>query len=104
MDFTYTSFTIDHTFTVWQPIFRTIFIFSIIFLAVVIAKVIPTWITVLYAAFSSIIAGQLLYSTGIIIDAFVLNGNSSDTTIFIAICITNMISIFVSISKKPKER
>ena len=57
MDFTYTNFAIDGIFTLLQPIFRTIFIFSIIFLAIVIAKVIPTWITVLFSSFSIVILG-----------------------------------------------
>ena len=103
MEFTYANFAIDGVFTLFQPIFRTIFIFSIIFLAIVIAKVIPTWITVLYSAFSIVIAGQLLWFSSIIFDELALNGNSSDTVLFIAICITNIISIFVSMTKKPKE-
>lgn len=103
MEYTYTNFVIDGVFTLFQPIFRTIFIFSIIFLAIVIAKVIPTWITVLYGAFSTVIVGQLLWFSGVIIDELALNGNSSDTVIFVAICITNIISIFVSMTKKPKR-
>ena len=102
MEFTYTNFAIDGAFTLFQPIFRTIFIFSIIFLGIVIAKTIPTWIAVLYSAFSIVIAGQLLWFSGVIIDELRLNGNSSDTVLFVAICITNLISIFVSITKKPK--
>ena len=54
MDFTYTNFAIDGIFTLFQPIFRTIFIFSIIFLAIVIAKVIPTWIAFLSQSVSQI--------------------------------------------------
>ena len=104
MEFTYTNFAIDGTFTLFQPIFRTIFIFSIIFLAIVIAKTIPTWIAVLYSAFSIVIAGQLLWFSGVIIDELSLSGNSSDTVLFVAICITNLISIFVSMTKKTKKR
>jgi len=104
MDFTYTNFAIDGIFTLFQPIFRTIFIFSIIFLAIVIAKVIPTWIAVLYSTFSIVIAGQLLWFSSVIIDELALSGNSSDTVLFIAICITNIISTFVSMTKKTKER
>ena len=104
MAFTYTNFTIDGAFTLFQPIFRTIFIFSIIFLAIVIAKVIPTWMTVLYSTFSIVIAGQLLWFPGVIIDELALNSDSSDTVLFIAICITNIVSIFVSMTKRPKKR
>ena len=102
MDFTYTNFAIDGVLTLFQPIFRTTFIFSIIFLAIVIAKVIPTWLAVLYSAFSIIIAGQLLWLSGIIIDELALSGNSSDTVLLIAICMTNIVSVFVSMTKKPK--
>ena len=104
MEFTYANFAIDGVFTLFQPIFRTGFIFSIIFLAIVIAKIIPTWIAGLYSAFSIVIAGQLLWFSGVIIDELALSGNSSDTVLFVAICITNIISIFVSMTKKPKER
>ena len=104
MEFTYANFAIDGVFTLFQPIFRTVFIFSIIFLAIVIAKAIPTWITVLYSAFSIVIAGQLLWFSCVIIDELGLNENSSDTVLFVAICITNIISTFVSMTKKPKER
>ena len=104
MEFTYANFAIDGVFTLFQPIFRTIFIFSIIFLAIVIAKVIPTWIAVLYSTFSIVIAGQLLWFSGVIIDELALSSNSSDTTIFIAICITNIVSIFVSMTKRQKKR
>ena len=103
MEFTYANFAIDGVFTLCQPIFRTIFIFSIIFLAIVIAKVIPTWIVVLYSTFSIVIAGQLLWFTGVIIDELALSSNSSDTVLFIAVCMTNIVSIFVSMTKKPKE-
>ena len=102
MEFTYTNFAIDGVFTLFQPIFRTIFIFTIIFLAIVIAKIIPTWITVLYSTFSIVIAGQLLWFSGVIIDELALSGNSSDTVLCIAICVTNVVSIFVSMTKKPK--
>ena len=54
MEFTYTNFAIDGVFTLCQPIFRTIFIFSIIFLAIVIA-------------------GQLLWFSGVIIDELALS-------------------------------
>lgn len=104
MTYTYENFSNEGVFTLLHPIIQTIFIFSIFFLAIVIAKVVPTWIAVLFAAFSSVIAGQLLWYSAIIVDELGLGGNTASTTIFLAICTTNLVSIFVSMTKKPKQK
>ncbi|WP_332649359.1 hypothetical protein [Lysinibacillus sp. 54212] len=98
--YTYTNFEIDGVFTLLQPVYRSIFILSVIFLAMVIAKNIPTWIAMFFAAFASIVAGQLLWFSGIIVDELGLGGSATSTTLFLAIVTTNIVSVFVSMTKK----
>lgn len=100
--FTYANFEIDGVFTLLQPIFHSIFIWSVLFSAIIIAKNIPTWIAIFFAACASIIAGQLLWFSGIIVDELGLGGDATSTTLFFAIVTTNIVSIFVSMTKKKK--
>lgn len=60
MDVTYDKFAIDNVFTLLRPVIKTILLFSILFLAAVIFKVIPIEVTILFSALSTIIAGQLI--------------------------------------------
>jgi len=60
MNVTYDKFAIDNVFTLLRPVIKTILLFSILFLAAVIFKVIPIEVTILFSAFSTIIAGQLI--------------------------------------------
>ena len=98
----YDKFQVDGVFTLLYPIFQCIFIFAIVFLAAAIAKTIPVWIAFLFGSFSCIVSGQLLWYTGIIVDELGLGGNASQTTLFLAICTTHVLSAFICIGKNRK--
>lgn len=101
-DYTYNKFQVDGVFTLLDPIFQCIFLFAIFLLAASIAKTIPVWIAFLFGSFSCIVSGQLLWYTGIIVDELGLGGNASETTLFLAICTTHVLSIFICIGKNRK--
>lgn len=100
--YTYNKFQVDGVFTLLDPIFQCIFIFSIILLAASIAKTIPVWIAFLFGSFGCIVSGQLLWYSGILSDELGLGGNASETTLFLAICATHVLSVFICIGKNRK--
>ncbi|KGR84843.1 hypothetical protein [Lysinibacillus odysseyi] len=94
MNVTYDKFAIDNVFTLLRPVIKTILLFSILFLAAVIFKVILIEVTILFSAFSTIIAGQLIQYSTIMTDELVLDGNASSI----------IRSCFISIIKYSKQK
>ncbi|EON73024.1 hypothetical protein [Lysinibacillus sphaericus] len=101
--FTYDNFVNDKSFTLLEPIFEVIVLFSVFMLIIVMIKKVPIWISVLFASFTVIISGLLLFFSGIIVDELGLGGNSKDFFCFIATVILQSATVLMSLYKSSKN-
>ncbi|WP_107922962.1 hypothetical protein [Lysinibacillus parviboronicapiens] len=101
--FTYDNFVSDNSFTLLEPIFEAIVLFSVIMLMIIIIKKVPIWFSVLFASLTVVISGQLLFFSGIIIDELGLGGNSKDFFCFIATAVLQCAVVLISLHKTSKN-
>ncbi|MEO4053304.1 acyl-CoA dehydrogenase [Solibacillus sp. CAU 1738] len=91
--FTYDKFEQDGIFTLLDPVFTTIAVFSVLFcIAVFLLK--PSAKLVLFVgSFTIIITVQLFWLSGILIDELALSGGSKDFILLIVTAIAQVIAI-----------
>ncbi|MGE7093002.1 hypothetical protein ACQKII_16415 [Lysinibacillus sp. NPDC048646] len=101
--FTYDNFVSDKSFTLLEPIFEVIVLYSVLMLIIAIIKKMPIWFCLLFASLTVIVSGQLLWFSGIIVDELSLGGNSKDFYCFVATVILQSAAVLMSLYKSSKN-
>ena len=102
--FTYKNFEIDGIFTLLDPIFQVLLLFSILFLVIVILKKVSFGLCLLFASFTVIVSGQLLWFSAIIVDELNLGGNSTGTYMFLGTVIIQCAVVYIALIKSNKNK
>lgn len=66
--FTYQNFVTNNVFSLLDPIFLVIFLFSILLLIMVCIKKAPFWLCTFFVSLTVIVSVQLLWFSAIIVD------------------------------------
>ncbi|QDQ01908.1 hypothetical protein FOH38_16220 [Lysinibacillus fusiformis] len=101
--FTYDNFVSDQSFTLLEPIFEVIVLYSVLMFIIVMIKKMPIWFSILFASLTVIVSGQLLWFSGIIVDELNLGGNPKDFYCFVVTVILQCAAVLMSLSKSSKK-
>lgn len=100
---TYKQFVTNHSFSLLDPIFEVILLFAVILLMFVFFKNVPIWFCLLFAGFSILISGQLLWFSSIIVDELNIGGSAKSFFIFIATLCIHGAAIWIALIKSSKS-
>lgn len=101
--FTYEHFLDEHTFSLLDPIFEATLLFTVLLLIIVMIKKVSIWFCLLFAIFSIIVSGQLLWFSGIIADELNLEGSSKGFYCFVVMLLIHCAAIWISLVKASKH-
>jgi len=74
--FTYQHFVTNNVFSLLDPIFFVLLLFSIFLFIMIFIKKIPIWLCALFSSLTVIVSAQLLWFSGIIADELNLGGSA----------------------------
>ena len=103
MNFTYENFENDGTFTLFDPLFTLILIFSALFVIIVLRFAINPKIMLFIGVFVILLTAQLFFISGIISDELNLNGAAKDLYMAIAIAVFVVVCIVYAFVKSKKK-
>ena len=103
MNFTYENFENDGTFTLFDPLFTLILIFSALFVIIVLRFAINPKIMLFIGVFVILLTAQLYFISGIISDELSLNGAAKDLYMTIAIAGLQVVCILYAFVKSKKK-
>lgn len=98
--YTYEKFEQDGVFTLLDPLFTTILIFSVLLLITVYKFSPPAKVILFVSAFTIIIGAQLMVSIGILADELALGGSAKTTTLFILTCVIHVITLVLAFKRE----
>lgn len=101
--FTYENFAIDGVFTLLDPLFTIIAVFSILLLFAIRLFAPPAKVILFVSAFTIILSAQLLMINGIIVDELGLAGSSKTTILFGIAIVLQLAAIVFSYLKERKK-
>lgn len=102
--YTYENFVTDGVFTLLDPLFTIIAVFSVLLLIAVHFLAPPVKVIVFVSAFTLILAAQLLIIHGILVDELNLDGSSKATMLFGAATILQLASIALAFIKDKAKK
>ena len=91
--YTYDKFEDNGVFTLLDPVFTTFAVFSVLFCIAVFLLRPSAKLVLFVSCFTIIVAAQLLWLSGIIVDELGLGGNSKDFILVIVTGVTQVIAI-----------
>ncbi|MEA0551947.1 hypothetical protein U1P98_16310 [Lysinibacillus irui] len=101
--FTYHNFVTNNVFSLLDPIFLVIFLFSILLLIMVCIKKTPIWLCAIFASLTVIVSGQLLWFSAIIVDELGIGGSTEDFILFMGILVTQFLALYITVLKSYKK-
>ena len=101
--YTYDKFEENGVFTLLDPVFTTITVFSLLFCIAVFLLRPSAKLVLFISCFTVMIAAQLLYLSGIMVDELGLGGNSKDFTLVIVTGVTQVMAIGAAFYFKDKK-
>lgn len=100
--YTYDKFEDNGVFTLLDPVFTTIAVFSVLFCIAVFLLRPAAKLVLFVSCFTVIVAAQLFWLSGIIIDELGLAGSSKDFILLVVTGITQLIAIGVAFYLEDK--
>lgn len=102
--FTYEKFATDGVFTLFDPLYTTIVVFSVLILFALVKFNVPAKIMLFIGAFTIIITLQLSMIEGILVDELTLNGSSKTTILMVLAIILQLSAIIFAFIRNKKQK